>query len=438
MRNFVHLFFLLLALSTAVNAQSNYASLSGTVSDPQQKVLAGCNVQLASNSTGASRQAVTNEQGVFQITGLLPGDYNLTVQSPGFATINQKLTLEVGQSMNLDLSLKVASVNTVVDVKADTINVLKTTDASVGEVVEPTAVANLPLNGRMLIDLVLTVPGAHESHGAQAGDMSPLYWRPGQRSAVSIGGNRPNANYFLLDGATNTDPTFNTLNFSPSPDSVQEFKVQTGSYTADIGGAGGGQINIVTRSGANEFHGTAYEFLRNDVFDARTFNEMDESNHLVRNNFGGSFSGPIIHNKTFFFFNYEGLRHTKSQTMVATVPTEDEINGNFEMSGATIYNPFSSHPNPNFDPTRPISPANPQIIRDQFPNNTIPQGLIDPKAALFLSKYIPRPNLEMGMMGCGMTMMGAPTVVGAGMDCNNYLDVRNMHHVTDQATVRVD
>jgi len=268
--------------------------------------------------------------------------------------------------------------------------------------------------------------------------MSPLYWRPGQRSAISISGNRPNANYFLLDGATNTDPTFNTLNLSPSPDAVQEFRVQTGSYTAELGGAGGGQVNIVTRTGTNAFHGTVYEFLRNDVFDARTFNEMDESNHLVRNNFGASLGGPIVRNRSFFFVNYEGLRHTRSQTMVATVPTEDEINGNFEMSGATIYNPFSSHPNPNFDPTRPISPANPQIIRDQFPNNTIPQGLIDPKAALFLSKYIPRPNLEMGMMGCGMTMMGAPTVVGAGMDCNNYLDVRNAHHDTDQGTIRFD
>jgi len=264
--------------------------------------------------------------------------------------------------------------------------------------------------------------------------MSPLYWRPGQRSAVSIGGNRPNANYFLLDGATNTDPTFNTLNVSPSPDSVQEFKVQTGSYSAEMGGAGGGQINIVTRTGSNEFHGTAYDFLRNDVFDARTFNEMDESNHLVRNNFGGSFSGPIVRNKSFFFFNYEGLRHTRSQTMVATVPTEDEINGMFEMSGATIYNPFSAHPNPSFDPARPVSPTNPQIIRDAFPGNAIPEHLIDPAAALFLRKYVPRPNLEMGMMGCGMTMMGAPTVVGAGVDCNNYLDVRNLHHSTDQAT----
>src|SRR4026209_3043265 len=246
----------------------------------------------------------------------------------------------------------------------------------------------------MLIDLVLTVPGAHESHGAQRGDMNPLYWRPGQRSAVSIGGNRPNANYFLLDGTTDTDPTFNTLNLSPSPDAVQEFKVQTGSYSAEMGGAGGGQINIVTRSGTNSLHGTAYEFLRNGSLDARSFNEMDSSNHLVRNNFGASIGGPIISNKTFFFVNYEGLRHTKADTMIATVPTEEEISGDFSASGTTIYNPFASQPNPAFDPTKPVSNSNPQIIRAQFTGNVISPDLIDPAAALFLRKYIPRPNEE--------------------------------------------
>ena len=440
MRKLTHLslFLFLLSSCSTVFGQSNYASLSGTVLDPQNRTVPGASVQLTSDSTNASRQATTNDEGIFQITGLLPGQYKLTVQAQGFAALNQSVTLEVGQQMTLDVSLKLSSVSSTVDVMTDTVNVLRTTDASVGEVVEPTSVQNLPLNGRMLIDLVLTVPGAHESHGAQAGDMSPLYWRPGQRSAVSIGGNRPNANYFLLDGATNTDPTFNTLNVSPSPDSVREFKVQTGSYSAEMGGAGGGQINIVTRTGANEFHGTGYWFLRNDALDARTFNEMEESNHLVRNNFGGSFSGPVIRNKGFFFFNYEGLRHTRSHTMVSTVPTEEEINGDFAMSGVTIYNPFSSRPNPAFDPTRPISPTNSQIIRDPFPDNMIPEHLIDPKALLFLRKYIPRPNVEMGMMGCGMTMMGAPTVVGAGMACNNYLDVRNAHHLTDQATIRYD
>jgi hypothetical protein len=432
----------LVSLSAQVicQGQSNYAALNGTVFDPQQQVIPGAEVQIMSLSTQAVRQVRSNEQGSYQISGLLPGDYKLAAAVQGFAPWGQTLSLEVGQQMTCDVNLKVSSVSGVVEVETEAAAVLRTTDASVGEVVERTAIRNLPLNGRMLIDLVLTVPGTHESHGAQTGDMSPLYWRPGQRSAISVGGNRPNANYFLLDGATNTDPTFNTLNLSPSPDSVQEFKVQTGSYTAEMGGAGGGQINIVTRTGTNEYHGTGYEFLRNDVFDARTFNEMESGNHLVRNNFGTSLGGPIKRNKIFFFFNYEGLRHTKSNTMIETVPTQDEINGDFSMSGTTIFNPFSSRPNPGFDPTKPVGPANPQVIRDPFPNNVIPQNLIDPKAQLFMRKYIPRPNMEMGADGCGMgmTMNGVPQVTGAGVDCNNFLDVTNEHNTTDQGTIRVD
>jgi hypothetical protein len=427
-----------LAIQVTCVAQSNYASLGGIVFDQQRLAIPGASVQLTSISTDAVRQVSSDAQGAYSISGLLPGDYKLAAQATGFAPFAQALRLEVGQQMTCDVSLNVSSVSSSVQVETQAMAVLRTTDASVGEVVEPTSIRNLPLNGRMLIDLVLTVPGAHESHGAQSGDMSPLYWRPGQRSSISVGGNRPNANYFLLDGATNTDPTFNTLNLSPSPDSVQEFRVQTGSYSAEMGGAGGGQINIVTRTGTNAFHGTAYEFLRNNVFDARTFNEMDSASHLVRNNFGGSLGGPIIRNKNFFFFNYEGLRLTQAETMIETVPTIDEINGNFGMSGVTIYNPFSSHSNPNFDPTKPVSPSNSQIIRDPFQGNVIPANLIDPKAALFLRQYIARPNMEMGMNGCGMTMNGAPTVVGGGVDCNNFLDVRNKHHETDQATVRFD
>jgi Carboxypeptidase regulatory-like domain len=263
-------FLLLIAFSTVSFAQSNYATLVGTVSDPQNRPLPGATVQLTSAGTQAIRKVVSNEFGIYRVTGLLPGDYELEVALTGFSSLKQSLRLEVGQQLTLDVDLKLASVTTTIEVGAA--DVLRTNDSSVGEVIEPAAIQNLPLNGRMLIDLALTVPGAHLSHGAQAGDMNPLYWRPGQRSAVSIGGNRPNANYFLLDGATNTDPTFNTLNLSPSPDAVLEFKVQTGSYSAEMGGAGGGQINIVTRSGSNQFHGTVYEFLRNSAFDARSFN----------------------------------------------------------------------------------------------------------------------------------------------------------------------
>jgi len=214
----------------------------------------------------------------------------------------------------LEITLTVGSVAEGVKVTAGS-EVLQTTDASVGEVVEPTSIRELPLNGRMLIDLVLTVPGSHVGFGAQTGSTNPLYWRPGQRSAVVIGGARPNENFFLLDGATNTDPTFNTQNLSPSPDAVKEFQVETSSYTADMGGAGGGQINIVTHSGSSQYHGTAYEFLRNGAMDASTFASMG-NNHLVQNNFGASFGGPLIGKKTFFFVNYEGLRLAQADARI--------------------------------------------------------------------------------------------------------------------------
>src|SRR5205823_4605281 len=145
----------------------------------------------------------------------------------------------------------------------------------------------------------------------------------------AIGGNRPNANYFLLDGVTNTDPTFNTQNFSPSPDAVREFQVLVGSYKAEMGGAGGGQVNVITKAGTSEFHGTAYEFLRNSALDARTWNEMPGTTHLVQNNFGGSLGGPVYGKKTFFFTNYEGFRQTQAQTTTDTVPTGMEAGGDF-------------------------------------------------------------------------------------------------------------
>src|SRR5205814_128501 len=397
--------------------------------DPQGHPFAGATVRLTALNTAAERHVSSNEQGIFQVPGLMPGDYTLEVQATHFATLNRNLRLEVGQELSLNLTLKVATVQNVVQV-ADQAPVLHTSDAAVGEVVEPVSIKELPLNGRMLIDLVLTVPGAHESHGAQTGNMNPLYWRPGQRSAVSIGGNRPNANYFLLDGTTNTDPTFNTMNLSPSPDAVQEFKVQTGSYSAEMGGAGGGQINIVTRSGSNAFHGAAYDFLRNGAMDAYTFGAMGSSKFLVQNNFGGSLDGPFVHNKTFFFFNYEGYRHSQADSMTETVPTPEEIAGNFQNSGVTIYDPYNVA-----TPSQPASATNPRLA---FSNNTIPTQDISTAAQLFLQKYAPQPNVAPGMMACGGAMMGTPGVVAAGVDCNNYLDVRNEHHVNDQGTARVD
>ena len=439
MRRIVPVVFCLAIALVTAHAQSNYAVVRGSILDPQHRPVAGARVYITAKGTGAEREVVSNATGLYEIAGLQPGAYTLAVDSSGFKQATQAVVLEVGQQATFDLQLSLGSDTQSVTVQAHE-ELLKTQDASVGEVVDQRSVDSLPLNGRMLIDLILTVPGAHISHGASVGDMSSLYWRPGQRSAVSIGGSRPNANYFLLDGATNTDPTFSTQNLSPSPDTVQEFEVQTGSYSADMGGAGGGQINIVTRSGSSRFHGTAYEFLRNGAMDAHSFNQMGGSNFLVQNNFGASFGGPIKHTgKTFFFLNYEALRHVQTDAMVDTVPTAAEDAGDFSQSGVNIYDPSTTTPNPSYNPNLPASPSNPQNIRQQFSYNgvlnVIPPGRLTKAASIMLNTYTPQPNsMNMG----GMTMMGQPTVIGAGNDANNYLDTRKERMTDDQGTVRAD
>ncbi|HVC48013.1 MAG TPA: carboxypeptidase-like regulatory domain-containing protein [Terracidiphilus sp.] len=421
-----------------VVAQSNYAMVGGSILDPEHHSVTGAHVSLTASATGARREVTSNEAGLYEIADLQPGTYTLSVNSSGFERATQTINLEVGQQATLDMHLRVGSDTQTVNVQSSG-ELLKTQDASVGAVVDQRAINSLPLNGRMLIDLVLTVPGAHMSHGAGTGDTNPLYWRPGQRSAVSIGGDRPNANYFLLDGATNTDPTFNTQNFSASPDAVEEFQVEIGSYSADMGGGGGGQINIITRSGSANFHGTAYEFLRNGAMDATSFNQMG-NNFLVQNNFGASIGGPVKHARnTFFFVNYEGLRNAETITAIDTVPTAAEVSGDFSQSGVNIYDPNTTQPNPSFNPSLPASPSNPQYIRQQFEyngvKNVIPPDRITQAASIMLTEYTPQPNT--GNMG-GMSMMGQPTVVGTGNDANNYLDARKQQMFTDQGTIRID
>src|SRR5467141_1591801 len=411
----------LLGLALPGFGQSNYAVLTGTVTDSQHLPVAGAAVELTAASTGAIRRVVTNQQGLFKAPALLPDDYELKVEASGLATAKQSLRLEVGQKLAVDITLRVGTVTQGVKVTAGS-EVLQTTDASVGEVVEPTSIRELPLNGRMLIDLVLTVPGAHVGFGAQTGSTNPLYWRPGQRSAVVIGGSRPNANFFLLDGATNTDPTFNTQNLSPSPDAVKEFQVETSSYTADMGGAGGGQINIVTHSGSSQHHGTIYEFHRNGAMDASTFESMG-NNHLVQNNFGASFGGPLFGKRTFFFVNYEGLRLAQADAQILTVPTQAEIMGDFSMSSVKIYDPTKAVANTNYNPGLPTGPSNFPSTRSQFPNNQIASDRINPLLESFLLQYLPMPNM---MMAAGAA------------DSSNYLDVRNETHFQDQGTFRVD
>ena len=416
--------------------QSNFASISGKVEDTSEAPVNGTVITVRAKDTGATRILTSRSDGLFEAVNLLPGSYTVDAEAAGFTKLSRQVTLEVAQNMELDLVLSVGEQHAVLAVTAES-ETLKTQDSSIGEVVEPKSIEDLPLNGRMLLDLALTVPGAHAGHGAQTGTMNPLYWRPGQASSLTIGGNRPNANYFLLDGVTNTDPTFNTQNFSPSPDAVREFQVQVGSYKAEMGGAGGGQVNIITKAGTSAYHGSIYEYMRNNSLDARTWNEMPGTTYLVQNNFGASLGGPVYGKKTFFFTNYEDYHQTLAQTMTETVPTAAENSGDFSQSGVSIFDPSNSHPNPDFNPNLPVSNTNPQVIRGPFPGNVIPASRLNPSAFKMLQNYVPLPNQD--NMG-GMTMMGVPTVLGksGGQDSNNLLDVRDSRQISQQGTIRVD
>ena len=377
--------------------------------DPHNQPIPHATVVLTSPATGATRNLTTNSEGLYEAPLIAAGTYSISVAPPGYVPLSQNLTLEVDQNLALDFHLQLASLSQSVAVRAGSI-VMDSTKTSVGEVIEPKDIENLPLNGRMVLDLALTVPGVHSGAGAQEGDVNPLYWRPGQNSAIGVGGGRPNANYYLLDGAVNTDPTFWTQNISLSLDAIQEVRVDISTYSANEGGAGGGQINIVSRSGTKQLHGTLYDYVRNGALDANSFEQMGSNNYLVQNQFGGSVAGPIPGaRQTFFFVNFEGYRHVESDTNIDTVPTLDEINGDFSQSGTNIYNPFSAHTNGD------------SIVRDQFPDNKILKGMLNPVAVQFMTQYLPRPN------------MGAP-----GVDSNNYMDVRNETQDWNQGTLRLD
>jgi hypothetical protein len=428
-------------LTLPASAQVNSSRIEGIVSDSQSLPLPGAKVVLAETRTGLTRAAETSSGGMYQFPSLGPGQYELRVQAEGFSTEVRRVTLEVDQALRLDISAAVGKVSQRVEV-VGAAEALRTTDASLGEVIESTLTRELPLNGRHLLELAQLAPSVHEGSGAQTGSTNPLYWRPQQNSALSVGGNRPNANYFLLDGATNTDPTFNTQSFNPSPDAVREFKVQTGSYSAEFGGAGGAQVNIVTRSGTSHLHGDVYEFLRNSALDARTFTDPHSIPHLSQNQFGVSVGGPLHSKSTFFFANYEGFRLSNGVSQIETVPTTMERMGDFSQSGLVIYDPTTSHPNPNFDPTKPVGPSNPKILRNPFPNNQIPSGSLSP-VALQVLNAIPLPNIMPGDMAgmsgvAGTGMASIPSVASSGRDSNNYLDLRTNRNSSDQATFRVD
>ncbi len=371
----------LLAAITA-GAQSFTGSILGSVQDSSGAVTPGAAVVITNTGTNAVITARTDASGYYAAPLLPPGQYSVQVELPGFKKfVREGITLQVQQQARVDIRLEVGSVTESVLVSADA-DLLETTTSSVGKVVDNRRIMELPLNTRNVYSLIYLTPGVTGSIGTTYNSVS-----------YSVNGARQTMMDTLIDGVSASAPTvsgYSGISVFPSVDAIAEFKVQAGNYSAEFGRSAGSVLNVVYKSGSNDLHGSAYEFLRNSVLDANNFFDNRRGVDLLsfkRSQFGGMLSGPIVKNRTFFMGSYEGLRQRSFSSTLLSVPTALERKGDFSGTltatggQVRIFDPFSTRPNPSGS----------GYVRDAFPNNTVPASMFDP-VAMNAMKYYPEPN----------------------------------------------
>ncbi len=357
-----------------VSAQSPTATVTGQVTDPGGAAVPGAKVVARNPATNISHEGVANDQGLYTIPLLPPGEYQVSVEAQGFnKEIRNGLTLQIGDVARFDFSLQVGESRQIVEVQA-TAPLTQTENASVGDVVDNKKVVEIPLNGRIFWNLALLVP-----------DVVPTVTSNSARGGMNVAGFGDASNFYTVDGITDVDYNVNEPAFRPSIDAIQEFKVYTGTYEAEFGHYAGGQIVVVQKTGTNAFHGTLYEFLRNQKMDAvNFFTPQGLVPAYKRNQFGGTTGGPIKKDKTFFFFAYEGLRLRSQQTALSTVPTTSMLAGNFSGLPVTLKVPAGYAPNAivnNVINTAALTPAQLQsytvmkALLSEFPAPTIQTAL---------------------------------------------------------------
>jgi len=386
---------LVLLLASAVSYGQGFGSIVGTVTDSTGSVIVSATVKATEVGTGLSRNVTTDAQGYFVIPTLRPAQYNLGVAATGFRPFSQKdVTLLADQTLTVNVEMKAGGNNEVVEVIGQPVQV-NVADGTASQVIDRSRISNLPLNGRNAAQLTLLVAGAvsipgvvnptSASGGGAIQGQTKTY--PGAIT-VSTNGSRQNWLSYQLDGGNNIDEYTNVNQPFPFPDALQEFSVQTSNYSAQYGQSAGGVVNIVTRSGGNQFHGDAFEFVRNPVFNAQNFFATPTAQDAFkRNQFGGTIGGPIFHDKTFFFFGYQGTRIRNVSIFSATVPTQAQLNGDFS-SLLTLPKPIHLK--------CPAGLSCPNIA-----NNQIPVSGFDP-ASLALVKFLP--------IGLANPVSGAVTV----------------------------
>jgi hypothetical protein len=334
---------LCLALTIAVlpNAagQSATASLRGVVTDTTKAVVPGAQVVITSIGTAQQHVEQTDSRGEFSFQELFVGDYRVEVRSPGFATwVDSRIHLDVGNQSQIAVQLVLPTDNQTVEVTAEAAG-LQTNEIAQGAVVSETEIANLPLNGRSFAQLGILQPGVRPTSSGLM--VQNNFRRVGQNYEVN--GMRPESNTFLVDGMRNINRMDGGYAYRPPADTMAEFRILTTTAPAEFGGTNGGVTTIVTRSGTNQFHGTLYEFLRNDALNANNY-FAPRKEELKQNQFGGTIGGPMVHNHAYFFAYYEGLRDNQDITHGVVVPTMAERGGDFSADAPILLNSTGAPP----------------------------------------------------------------------------------------------
>ena len=416
---------LLAALSTAGWGQLITASIEGIVLDPTGATVPNAKARAVDTSTGREVHSVTAADGRYSFPSLPPGGpYTVSVEASGFNTAARSgITLQVNQTLRLDFNLKIGATTETVQVTGAG-PLVESTTASMGQVITSKNIVDLPLNQRNIYQLVFLAPGVQ-------GSVSFTY----NSDNFSLNGGRPGTTDILVDGIPSSpnlaNPNIGMAVF-PSVDAVQEFKVQTNTYSAEFGHSGSGLINLIYKSGTNSFHGSAYEFLRNSDLDSNTFFSNKNGTPLPnfkRSQFGGSLAGPVEipkvykgKDKTFFFVDYEGLRQGSATTLQTTVPTALQRTGNFSQtlnsagSLVTIY-----------DPNTTVAQGT-GYVRTPFAGNIIPANRIDAVANNIIN-YYPSPNQP------GLAFSGTNNyyVAATAIENTNSMDVKLDEYLSDRS-----
>ena len=374
----------LFAVSIAL-AQQSSGTISGTVSDQAGGVVPGAQVEVRNTGTNAVFATSSNESGLYVAPGMAVGEYEIAVESDGFRrTVRSGVTLQVGQNAEVNVMLEIGQVTEVVEVVGEA-PLVDTGGATIGEVIERKRVSDLPINGRGALALTMLTAGVISNAGPTNSGFGD---RGIQLSSISINGSPNSMNAQMLDGNNNILSYVGEVGVPIAVDSVEEFKVQSGTMSSEFGFTAGGAINLVTRSGTNQIHGSAYEFLRNDAVDAR--NTFASRNLPLRfNQYGASVGGPIIKNRTFGFFNWEEYRLQRSSPRIRNVPVPDFLRGDFSelrTSNGTpipVYDPDTTRPNPDGG----------GLVRDVYRDNQVPAAKFDPVSQNVLPWW-PAPNKE--------------------------------------------